>query len=292
MSARKHRRRFIDFGALSAVKIGTPSPFRDLYYATMEMSWPVFVGLVSLVFVGINLLFGLLYAALPGALLNARPGSIADGFFFSVETLGTVGYGNMAPATHLGHMIAASEILLGLFFSATMTGLIFARFARPRTSFEFARIAVVGRRENQRLLMVRLASTRLRPIADCSAQLSWVRKVTLTDGRAYRYLVELPLLQPHNPQLIFNWTLVHEIDENSEMFQALMGEGEFRLTAAVSGIDTLLASQAIGGAAYQRKDILIDHEFDDMIDDSKETFEFDLTKLHGAHPRTDGQIAG
>ncbi|NIJ08282.1 inward rectifier potassium channel [Sphingomonas vulcanisoli] len=285
MSPRK-RRRTIDLGTIRAVKIGTPPPISDIYYATMEMSWPTFIALVSLVFVGINLLFGLLYAALPGALINAQPGSVADGFFFSVETLGTVGYGNMAPATHLGHLIAAAEILLGLFFSATITGLIFARFARPRTSFEFANVAVVGRRENQRLLMIRLASTRLRAIADCTAQLSWVRKITLNDGRSFRQLVDLPLVQSHHPQLVFNWTLVHEIDEASDMYQALLAGGEFRLTATISGIDTLLASQAIGGTSYRRKDILIDHEFDDMIDDSRETFEFDLTKLHGVHPRS------
>ena len=285
MRNRRPRRRMIDLGGLRAVKIGTPSAASDLYYATMEMGWPTFIGLVSLSFLAINLCFGILYALLPGAIANAAPGSIADGFFFSVETLGTVGYGNMAPATHLGHMIAASEILLGLFFSATMTGLIFARFARPRTSFEFSRVAVIGQRENRRTLMLRVASTRLRPIADVSAQVSWLQKVQLTDGRVYRHLVELPLIRAHNPQLALAWTLVHEIEEGSPMLEALLGDGEFRLTATVSGIDTLLASQALGGQSYGRADVLIDQEFADMIDDTTELFEFDLTKLHDAHPR-------
>ena len=111
-----------------------------------------------------------------------------------VETLGTVGYGNMAPVTHLGHAIAATEILIGLFFSATITGLIFARFARPRTSFVFSRVAVLGQRENRRTLMVRLASTRLRPIANVNAQLSWLQKLELTDGRVFRQLVEPPVV--------------------------------------------------------------------------------------------------
>ncbi|MFX8110591.1 ion channel, partial [Acinetobacter baumannii] len=83
--------------------------------------------LSAALFVVINLAFGLLYAALPGAIANATPGSIADGFFFSVDTLGTVGYGAMYPASRIGHLIAATEILTGMFVSATMTGLIFAR---------------------------------------------------------------------------------------------------------------------------------------------------------------------
>jgi inward rectifier potassium channel len=69
------------------------------------------------------------------------------------------------------------------------------------------------------------------------------------------------------------------------MLEALLGDGEFRMTATVSGIDTLLASQALGGQSYGRADILIDQEFADMIDDTTELFEFDLTKLHDAHPR-------
>jgi inward rectifier potassium channel len=285
MPTRRPRRRTLDLGGFRAVKIGTPSATGDLYYATMEMSWPAFIGLVTASFVLINLGFGILYALLPGAIANATPGSVADGFFFSVETLGTVGYGNMAPATHLGHFIAAGEILIGLFFSATMTGLIFARFARPRTSFVFSRIAVVGQRENRRTLMLRVASTRLRPIADVTAQLSWLQKVELSDGRTYRHLAELPLLRSHNPQLAFVWTLVHEIEDGSPMLEALLAEGEFRLTASISGIDTLLASQALGGMSYGRADVLIDQEFVDMIDDTTELFEFDLTRLHDARPR-------
>jgi inward rectifier potassium channel len=285
MTHRRPRRRILDVGGFRAVKIGTPGAASDLYYATMEMSWPAFIAFVTQSFIVINLCFGIVYALLPGSLVNAVPGSVIDGFFFSVETLGTVGYGNMAPATHLGHFIAAAEILIGLFFSATITGLIFARFARPRTSFVFSRVAVIGQRENRRVLILRVASTRLRPVADVSAQVSWLQKVQLSDGRVYRQLVELPLVRSHNPSLVFVWELVHEIEEGSPMLEALLGGGEFRLSVSVSGIDTLLASQAIGGQVYNRPDVLIEHEFDDMIDDSRELFEFDLTKLHDARPR-------
>jgi inward rectifier potassium channel len=283
MTTRHPRRRTLDIGGFRAVKIGLPSPVSDLYYAIMEMSWGRFVALVSLSFVLINMAFGSLYALLPGAIANMAPRSLIDGFFFSVETLGTVGYGTMAPATHLGHAVAATEILVGLFFSATMTGLIFARFARPRTSFAFSRVAVITHRFDRPRLLIRVASTRLRPIADVTAQLSWLRRVELEDGRFFRQLVELPLIRAHNPTLTLMWILVHEIEPDSEMMAALEGDGEFRLTVTVSGIDTLLATQALGGEANGRKDILIGHEFDDMIDEGHEMLEFDFTKLHDAH---------
>jgi inward rectifier potassium channel len=224
-----------------------PSAIGDLYYLTMEMSWPAFVALVSLVFGFINLAFGVAYASLPGAIANMAPGSLVQGFFFSVETLGTVGYGNLAPASVLGHSIAAAEILVGLFFSATMTGLIFARFARPRNSLVFSRIAVIGRLDGQPALMVRLASTRVRPLADASAQMAWLERNDLPDGRLMRRLVDLPLLRSHNAMLGLSWTLIHVLEEESAFLKALQGGQQFNLMVSVSGTDTLLASQSLGG---------------------------------------------
>lgn len=284
MPPRRPRRHVVDLGNFRAIKLGMPTAASDVYYATMEMSWPAFVGFVSLAFLLINLAFGTLYALLPGAIGNMAPGSLVDGFFFSVETLGTVGYGNMAPSSHLGHSIAAVEILIGLFYSATITGLIFARFARPRASFAFSRNALIREEAGRRLLILRVASMRLRPIVDVTAQLSFLERIDRPDGRRYRQLVELPLLRPHNPQLAFSWTLAHEIADDSSMLAALLGDGEFRLTVAIAGVDTLLASQALGGQVYNRADILFDHDFVDMIDDSAEVFEFDLAKLHRVAP--------
>ncbi len=281
---RRPRRRHIDLGSFEAVKIGGPGAFVDLYYALMEIRWPAFFALVSAAFVLVNLLFGLLYAALPGAIANMTPGSIADGFFFSVETLGTVGYGNMAPATRLGHSIAATEILLGLFFSATMTGLIFARFARPRDSVLFSRVAVISEVGDQLMLMVRLASIRARPLADVSAQMSWLERIELADGRVFRRLNDLPLVRAQNPALALAWTLVHVIEPGSPMLAALKGTDRFQLTVTVGGIDTLLASQTLGGHSYRREDIRLAHDFEDVILDEDGIIHLDLSKLHDVRP--------
>ena len=273
------RQRTIDLGGFRAIKLGTPSAFGDLYYHTMEMSWPAFVGWVSLVFVVINLAFGSVYASLPGAIGGMARGSLADGFFFSVETLGTVGYGNMAPATHGGHAVAAIEILLGIFYSATVTGLIFSRFSRPRNSFVFSRQAVIGKYDGGRALMVRLASTRARPLADVTAQMSWLERVDLPDGRVFRRLVELPLARSVNPLMGLAWLLVHRLEEDSAMLAAWRDAAEFRLTVTVNGLDTLLATQAIGGRSYGRDDILLDHEYVDAVDESDGAFRLDLRKI-------------
>lgn len=281
---RRVRAQKILIGASPAVKLGAPSALGDLYYATMAMNWPSFIALASLIFVLLNLCFGLLYAGLPNAIANMKPGSVSDGFFFSVETLGTVGYGNMAPATRLGHSIAALEILVGLFFSATMTGLIFARFARPRASLMFSKVAVVGEYDGQWALMVRLASTRTRPLAGASAQMAWLERKRSPEGQIMRRLIPLPLLRDYNPALGLSWTLVHILDETSDVVEALRSPEAFMLTVTVTGLDTLLASQSIGGHSYRREDILVDHAYVDVISDVDGVLHLDLGKLHDAVP--------
>lgn len=282
---RQPRHQTVVMGGFPAVKIGAPSPYADLYYWVMEMSWPWFVTLTAAIFFAINLLFGLIYAALPGALANAAPGSVLDGFFFSVDTLGTVGYGLMAPTTHLAHAIASVEILIGLFFSATMTGLIFARFARPRQSLLFSNVAVIGDYLGKRALMVRVASMRSNALADATAQMSWLETIRQSDGRTMRRLTALPLVSDRNPMLGLAWMLVHLLDDDSPVLAALAdAEDRFLLSVTIGGIDTLLASQSLGGKAYGREDILADHQFVDVISLADGVTRLDLRRLHDTVP--------
>ena len=282
--ARKVRRKLVQFGGSPAIKVGAPSPFADLYYSVMEMRWPSFIGLAALLFVAINLAFGILYALLPGSVAGAERGSVMDGFFFSVDTLGTVGYGVMAPGNRIGHAIAAVEILTGLFFSATMTGLVFARFARPRQSLEFSRNAVIGRYNGQKALMVRCVSTRSHPLADATAQMAFLQTVHMPNGRNFRSLVSLPLVRDINPLLGLSWTIVHLLEEDSPVLEALAGDERFLLIVTIGGIDTLLASPSQGGMRYDRDHVRADHEFVDVIGDENGVIRLDMTLLHETHP--------
>ncbi len=278
------RRQKVHIAGNSATKIGAPPAIHDLYYSLMEISWPLFILLVSAVFFAINLIFGLIYSLIPGAIGGMAPHSFWDGVFFSIETLATVGYGNMAPVTTIGHVLAAIEILTGLFFSATMTGLIFSRFARPRESLVFSRVAVLSEYNGRRALVVRVATIRSRPLIDVSAQMSWLEQIDLPNGRNIRRLVELPLERSRNSLMALSWTLVHLIDEDSAFWRAFTGTERFQLTVTVNGLDTLLASQATGACSYLRDDIHVDHDFVDVINIGPGGLEFDLTKLHDTVP--------
>lgn len=280
----RRRRQKVSLGGFEAIKSGVPPRISDPYYWIMEMGWPAFVALVSLVFAAINVVFGVVYAALPGSIANAAPGSLSDSLFFSADTLATVGYGSMYPATRTAHAVAVVEMLTGLFFSATVTGLIFARFARPRESLQFSDVAVIGRYEGRRALMVRVASVRSRPLADAVAQLSWLETVRQPDGRIFRRLVELPLVSNRNPMLGLAWTLIHQIEDDSAMLEALNGSERFLIAATVNGMDTLLASGSQGGHRYARENIRVDHDFVDIISDESGTMHLDLLLLHDTVP--------
>jgi inward rectifier potassium channel len=281
------RRKAVNFGNLPAIKHGTPSPFADLYYSALELSWPAFIVVLAAVFLAINTVFGLIYAALPGTIVNAHPGSFLDGFFFSVETLATVGYGNMAPVRYAAHAVATIEIMVGLMLTATLTGLTFARFARPRESMLFSKFAVLGDLDGQEALMVRVASLRSQPIADAQAQMGFVERIELLDGRNYRQVNDLPLVRPHNAMLSLSWTITHLVEPGSRVREALRNGENVRLMVTVGGTDTLLASPTFGGRFYRLSDIKIDHEFVDIIDETEAgVIEVDLTKFHQTRPST------
>jgi inward rectifier potassium channel len=125
--------------------IGLPRPwFRDLYHFALRISWARFLVLGIALYIAANALFALLYLIPGDAIANARPGSFADAFFFSIQTMATIGYGVMSPATFYANLLMTLETAVGLMLIAVATGLVFARFSRPTARVLFSRVAVVG----------------------------------------------------------------------------------------------------------------------------------------------------
>ena len=140
--------------------------WRDIYHFILTLSWPEFAGVVLGIYVLINLCFATLYLLGGRCIAELAPGSFSDAFFFSVETLATVGYGHAYPDTLYGHCIVTLEIMVGLFGLAVMTGLIFVRFSRPTAQIKFSNVAVVAPFDGFPTLMIRLANLRLNHLFD------------------------------------------------------------------------------------------------------------------------------
>lgn len=218
---------------------------RDPYYFAVALTWPRFLVYLLALHSVINLSFALLYLGQPGAIANARPGSFADAFFFSVETSATVGYGAMYPATFFGHVVATVEILLGMTFTALMTGLLFVRFSRPKACIRYADSAVVASHGGQPTLMIRIANGRISLLSDATAHLSLLRLIHGDDGTIGREAHELPLLRSRLPMFALTWTLMHVIGASSPLHgydAARLVTDDVRLFVAVNARDVTLAT--------------------------------------------------
>jgi inward rectifier potassium channel len=220
--------------------------WRDPYHIAVGLSWPRFLVLMIGLDLALNAGFAALYWAVPGCVANARPGSFADAFFFSLETLATVGYGVMAPVTLWGHAVASAEILAGMMFTALATGLTFVRFSRPRAKILYADQAVVSLHEGVRTLMLRIANGRDSLLVDGAARLYALIAGRTREGQYFRRIHELPLLRPRIPIFGLTWTLMHVLDAASPlagMDREALRRREVRLFLVVTARDPTLAAE-------------------------------------------------
>lgn len=217
-----------------------PGLWSDINHRAMTMSWLGFFGSAAVLFITFNAAFALLYAIGTDPIANAPSGSFVYLFCFSIETLATVGYGDMHPQTHWGHIVATVEILTGMSFLAVYTGLMFARFSRPQARFIFARQAVVATEDGLPTLMIRVANERQNAISGATARLWLVRSERQAGGSERRRFVELRLQRSENPAFALSWTLFHVIGPDSPLHGATaeqLAESEASLVLSLTGFD-------------------------------------------------------
>jgi inward rectifier potassium channel len=195
----------VRLGSLEFKKKGVPNfDLRDPYHLAVALTWPQFLAALLTLYLSVNFVFTVLYWAVPGSVANARPHSFGDNLFFSIETLATVGYGEMYPATLYGRVVAATEIVCGFAFTAILTGLTFVRFSRPRARLVFAPNPVVAMHNGKPTLMVRIGNGRPAMLADAAAQLNVLLCETTTEGKRFHRAQELRLERAHLP--VFRFT--------------------------------------------------------------------------------------
>lgn len=287
----------IDQQGLSTIKLGASRfSLDDPYYLVLSMSWQAFLGSVLALYLTANLIFAALYWAAPSAVAHARPGRFSDAFFFSIETLATVGYGEMSPQTMYGHSVATVEIFVGMFLTALVTGAFFARFARPRPRLIFSEVAVIAPYEGRTALMVRVASRRLHAINEVHGRISYLRTFHLPDGGTFRRFFDLKLVRSENPVLSLSWTLIHPIDEDSplhEMTEERLRAEAPRLLVSINGFDEAISSQINDRHSYRPQDVRMNHVFAHILEDKDDgAIQIDLDRIHDTVPVPEGQAVG
>lgn len=220
---------------------GPPPNLRDLYHALLRLPGWMALALIVGVYLGLNALFAGLYL-LSGGIANAAPGSFLDAFFFSVQTMGTIGYGAMYPVTRLANALVVAESVAGLVTTALATGLVFARFSLLRARVAFPSRVTIGPLDGIPSVLIRIGNERRGRIVDVTFRLTLTRTTRSAEGVSIYRTVDLPLLREHATSLSRAWTVVHRIVPGSPLqgeTPASLVAAEAELTLEVGGVDEI-----------------------------------------------------
>jgi len=288
-ASRRPRERLTSIGGRRVLTQGLEANlWTDFYFNAMTVSWPRFFAWLATIFVVLNLVFAEIYSLGDAPVANAKPGSFADLFFFSVETTSTVGYGDMHPASMYGHLVATAENFVGLVLLAVMTGLVFARFSRPRARLIFARNPVITRHNGLLTMMVRIANARNNFISNANAKLWLIRPELSTEGRRLTRFLPLRLERDENPVFALTWTLLHVIDEDSPLYgvnAAEIAASEMNFVVSISGFDETSAQIVHDRHPYPAANVEVGREFVDVVSVGEDGLRrIDYAKLHETRP--------
>ena len=239
----------------------------DLYHYLLTESWPTLLAGIVLIFIAINSIFAVIYL-LDKGIENARPGSFADAFFFSVQTMATIGYGKMEPDTFLAEVMMSIEALTGLIGLAMVTGLVFAKFSRPSARVRFSKVAIVANRDGIPSLQFRMANMRANRIVDASARVIFGRQERTLEGEEMRRFYDLKLQRERNAMFIYSWTAIHPITEDSPisgLTVEAMEASRAEVIVSMIGLDETFAQTVHARHIYQPHDILWGHRFVDIL---------------------------
>ena len=264
----------------------------DIYHRALTVSWPVFFALVGAIFLVLNAIFAVVYQVGDGSIANQYPHGFGGAFFFSVETLSTVGYGDMHPQTVYAHVVATAEIFTGMVSIAVVTGLIFSRFSRPRAKIIFANHPVIRVIDGQATLMIRAANTRQNVIAEASAQLHLLRREISPEGFRLRKIHDLKLVRERHPIFMLSWNLMHVIDAGSPLFGESvesLESGQSVLLLTIEGIDETTSQSILARAQWGHQDLRWNHRYVDLVRENADgTNTIDYSVFHDVFPLDDG----
>jgi inward rectifier potassium channel len=289
-------RRIVKVGTRQVITEGIVRPiFHDLFHHFMTVSWPRLFATLATFFLVFDLLFGFLYYLVPGCIANLNPPGFAGDFFFSVETLATVGYGEMHPETFYGHVVAMIEIFVGLMSLALITGLMFARFSRPQARFLFTRNGVVRPIAGKPTLIFRTANERQNIVQDASARLRMLRDEVTEEGYSIRRIIDLPLLRSEHPMFALGWTIMHIIDKSSPLHAETaesLSQSKAAFILSLSGTDENTGQTLMARGEYTSDDIRWNSTFHDILEEAPDgTIHVDYSKFHDVEPLKDSDKA-
>ena len=272
-------------------RIGDPhSYWGDIYHFLLTMPWPTFVSLTSLLYLGVNALFALAYSLGDGIATvgENEPQYFQELFFFSVQTMASIGYGAMYPTNLYSHWLVVIESLVGLFFIATTTGLVFARFSLPTARILFSDVAVIAPFNGVPTLMFRTANKRKNYILEAQLWVTLVRDEYSMEGDFMRRFHDIQLVRSHTPVFSLSWTAMHQILPggllDGDTLETLRRD-RAEIIVTLTGLDETLAQTIHARHTFSAEDIRWDYRFADILLTGKHGRRvIDFNRFHKIHP--------
>ncbi len=256
----------------------------DAYYSVMVTTWPRFFAGAVVIYLCVNAGFATLYYFGGDTILNARPGSYIDAYLFSFQTSTTIGYGYLLPKTGYTHAVVMLDVFSGLIFVATLTGLVFARFARPRASVLFSKNVLISRHQGKPALIFRVANDRKSYIVNARVNAVILMQDSDPSSVIERRFYDVQLQRSQAPIFALTWTLVHFIDEQSPLFGLQAADLQARgaiLIVSLDGIEDLLAQTVHTRHLYATDEFVFGKRFVDIVtSDQNGARLIDYTRFH------------
>jgi inward rectifier potassium channel len=266
------------------VVIGAPrAALRDFYHLFLRVRWSVAIAAIVAFYLVLNAIFAAAYL-FAGGVANARTGSFFDAFCFSIETMGTIGYGAMFPTSVPANVLMIVESVTSLIVSAVATGLVFAKFSRSTARVAFSKTVVLGPMDGVPTLMMRVGNQRGNLILEATIRVSIIRTETTREGVQFYRMYDLDLTRERSPAMNRSWTVLHPVVEGSPLFGATpasVASDEVELLVTVVGVDDTSMQPVHARHRYYHQEIVWGARHADIIDESSDgTLVIDMRRFH------------
>lgn len=277
--AGRSRQRFLNpDGSFNVQRTGLPwLTSLSIYHSVLTMSWSTFLLIVLLLYFVSNVFFGALYASIGSdALVDTSSTPMANtfmrAFFFSVQTFATIGYGTIHPVGLIPNLLVTIESYYSLLANALITGVVFARFARPTAKFIFSEVAVIAPYRGISGLMFRMVNGRSSQLIEVEAKVMFARFCD-EDGRSVRKFDVLELERRKVAFFPLAWTVVHPIDENSPLYgwtAADLDRTDAEILILMSATDETFAQIVHSRTSYKPDEIRVGYKFGDLYNEMQD----------------------
>jgi inward rectifier potassium channel len=257
------------------------------FHAMISMPWWLFFSSLTLIFIGINIIFAVFYVlcgsdALYMSTPNVIDSSFWRGFFFSIETLSTIGYGHIAPNNTAAHVVSSIEAYIGLLGAALITGVVFSRFSKPNSRILWSKNGLIAPFQNGQGFMFRITNGFKSEIIDIEAQVSFSR-FEMVNGRRMRKFYGLELERTKVAFFSLAWTVVHPITPKSPLWgltEADLNASQAEFMVVIHGLDDLLFQKVHARGSYKAEEVVWNAKFSNIyVQDTRGGAAIDVRKL-------------